>query len=127
MTTHRGNYSGLSANSSYREMMAIEKNLSGRTLFHIEKTELAHFGSSIQNGDMIAITTGITGLDVVHVGLAVHNGNSIHLLHASETEKKVVISDTTLHEYLARRETMTGIIVAQVIQVCQNDDNLLMA
>ena len=115
MTTHRGNYSDLNADKSYREMVVVEKNMSGRSLCHIQKTELRQFENSIENGDLIAATTSIGGLDVVHVGLAVRVRGRIHLLHASEVEKKVVISDDTLYRYLSKRKTMTGIMVGRVI------------
>jgi len=115
MTMHRGNYSGLNTDKSYREMVVVEKNMSRRSLYHIQKAELRQFENLIENGDLIAVTTSIEGLDVVHVGLAIRVRGRIHLLHASEVEKKVVISDDTLYRYLSKRKTMTGIIVGRVI------------
>ena len=127
MTMHRDDYSGVSADKPYREMITVEKNLSGRSVYYIKKAELRRFENGIENGDVIAITTGIEGLDVVHVGLAVRIGRRIHLLHASKIEKMIVLSVTTLYQYLSRRKMMTGIMVGRVNPVCQNDDNLLMA
>jgi hypothetical protein len=112
---HWGNYSGLSTDRLYREMRDVEKNLSGRSLYHIQKAELRQFENSIENGDLIAAATNIEGLDVVHVGLAVRVRGRTHLLHASEVEMKVVISDDTLYRYLSKRKTMTGIMVGRVI------------
>ena len=114
MTAHRGNYSGLNNEEQYREIGVVEKSLSGRTLYYIQKTELRQFDNAIEDGDLIAVATSIAGLDVVHVGLAIRVRRRIHLLHASEVEKKVVISDDTLYRYLSRRETMTGIMVGRV-------------
>jgi hypothetical protein len=115
MTTHQGNYSGLNTVKSYREMRAVERNLSGRSLYHIQKASLRQLENAIEDGDLIAVTTSIEGLDVVHVGLAIRVRGRIHLLHASEVEKKVVISDDTLYRYLSKRKTMTGIMVGRVI------------
>jgi hypothetical protein len=115
MTTHRGNYSGLNTDKAYREMRVVEKNLSGRSLYHIQKAELRRLENAIENGDLITATTSIEGLDVVHVGIAVRVRGRIHLLHASEVEKKVVISGDTLFQYLSKRKTMTGIMVGRVI------------
>jgi hypothetical protein len=123
MTRHREDYPALSMEKSYRDMMAIEKRLSGRLLHHIPKAALGKLGDAVENGDLIAITTGIEGLDVIHVGLAVRLRKGIHLLHASEVEKKVVISDVTLHQYLSRRKMMTGIMVGRAIPAYQNDGN----
>jgi hypothetical protein len=115
MTTHRGNYCRLNNDKSYREMRVVEKNLSGRSLYYIQKAELRRLENAIEDGDLIAATTSIGGLDVVHVGLAIRVRGRIHLLHASEVEKKVVISGDTLYQYLSERKTMTGIMVGRVI------------
>jgi hypothetical protein len=123
MTRHRGNYPVLNMEKSYQEMIAIEKRLSGRLLHHIPKAALGKLGDAVENGDVIAITTGIEGLDVIHVGFAVRLRKRLYLLHASEVEKKVVISDVTLHQYLSRRKMMTGIMVGRAIPSYQNDGN----
>jgi hypothetical protein len=95
-------------------MSVVEKNLSGRSMYQVQKKELIQRGSAIKDGDLIAATTSIEGLDVVHVGLAVRVRGKIHLLHASEVEKEIVISDDTLYRYLSKRKTMTGIMVGRV-------------
>jgi hypothetical protein len=124
MTMHRDDYPGLSTDGSFRDMITVEKNLSGRSLYSIKKAELRRFENGIQNGDLIAITTGIEGLDVAHVGLAVRIQGRIHFLHASKIEKMVVLSAITLYQYLSKRKTMTGIMVGRVMPVCQNGDSL---
>jgi hypothetical protein len=106
---------------SYREMMALERRLSGRLLHHIPKAALGESEDMIENGDLIAITTSIEGLDVIHVGLAVRLRKGLHLLHAAEVEKKVVISEVTLHQYLSKKKMMTGIVVGRAIPAYQND------
>jgi len=121
MTRHREEYPALSMEKSYREIKAIEKRLSGRILHHIPKAALGKFEDMVENGDLIAITTDIEGLDVMHVGLAVRIRNRIHLLHASEVEKRVVISDVTLHQYLWRRKMMPGMMIGRAIPTYQND------
>ena len=124
MTRHREEYPALSVEKSYREMMAIEKRLSGRILHRILKPVSGKFKGMVENGDLIAITTDIEGLDVMHVGLAVRLRSRIHILHASEAEKRVVISDVTLHQYLSRRKMMTGIMIGRTTPACQNDGSL---
>ena len=123
MTRHRESYPALIVEKAYRDMLAIEKRLSRRLLHHIPKAALGKLGAAVENGDLIAISTGIEGLDIVHVGLAVRLRKGIHLLHASEVEKKVVISDVTLHQYLSRKKMMTGIMVGRAIPAYQNDGN----
>jgi len=121
MTRHREEYSALRSEKSYREIMAIEKRLSGRLLHRIPKAASGKFKGMVENGDLIAVTTDIEGLDVIHVGLAIHQRDETHILHASEVEQKVVISDVSLHQYLLRRKTMTGIMIGRTMQAYQND------
>ena len=72
-------------------------------------------GPAIRNGDLIAITTAIKGLDVSHAGLAIFQKRTLHLLHASQTARKVVITEDTLYRYLQRRQSRLGIIVARLL------------
>lgn len=123
MTAHRDDYHGLRSDRAFKKMYVFEKNLSERPLYYIPKAEFKQHEDVIENGDIIAVTTSIEGLDVMHVGLAVFLDREIHLLHASEIEKQVVISDTSLYEYLSERKTMTGIMVGRVREVCQSDGN----
>lgn len=124
MTRHRAEYPALTMEKYYREMKVIEKRLSRRILRYIPKAVLGRLEKLVENGDVIAITTDIEGLDVMHVGLALRLGRRIHLLHASEKEKRVVVSDVTLHQYLSRRKMMSGIMIGRAILTCQNDDSL---
>lgn len=40
------------------------------------------------NGDIIAFTTSVKGLDITHVGIAEYIRGKLHLLHTSSTEKE---------------------------------------
>jgi hypothetical protein len=40
--------------------------------------------------------------------------NRIHLLHASSTERKVVLTRQTLYQYLMQSKTRSGIVVARL-------------
>jgi hypothetical protein len=123
MTTHRNDYHGLHSDGAFKKMAVFEKKLSDQPLYYIPKDEFKQYEDVIENGDIIAVTTSIEGLDVMHVGLAAFLEREIHLLHASEIEKQVVISDMSLFEYLSERETVTGIMVGRVREVYQSDDN----
>jgi hypothetical protein len=125
MTRHPENYPGLKINTSYREMLDVEKRLSKRTLYHIPKIELRQVEEKIMDGDLIGITTGIEGLDVTHVGFALRVKNHIYLLHASEKQEKVVISKNTLNHYLDIADTRSGILVGRVQSrlACQSGGN----
>jgi hypothetical protein len=116
MTKNRRKYPALRRDdSSYVRMQDVESRISDQCRDYIPKHTLRDYEQRIHNGDLIAITTTIDGLDVVHVGLAVFVGKRLHLLHASATERKVVITPRTLYGYLAGRKVRSGVVVARVI------------
>ncbi len=114
MTTHRENYPALAAPEVYARMQAVEKTCSARLLRHIPKASLQTAAGKIQDGDLLAITSQLAGLDVVHLGLAVHLKRGLHLLHASQRAGQVVISTGTLYRYLQRRTSRLGVMVARL-------------
>ena len=68
----------------------------------------------IVDGDIIALTVGIYGLDVSHLGFAVYQGDELHLLHASSSRGEVVIEPIPLSMMLKRSKNWTGIRVIRV-------------
>jgi hypothetical protein len=94
---------------------AIEKRVSIIHLNYIPKDKIKSAESNIVNGDIIAFTTSIAGLDVSHTGFAFHHNGRLHLIHASTRSNQVEISSTPLHDYLKPMNKVTGILVARVI------------
>ena len=96
-------------------MEEIEKSLSGQVFHYIPKNKLPDNGFGwIKNGDIIAITTNIPGLDVVHLGLAYYERGVLKLLHASSTRKMVVITQRPLAQMLKNNKKFTGIRVLRM-------------
>ncbi len=114
MSTHPAAYPQLADKNNVAAIQKIEKDLNTRPLFYIPKADLATLEKGIQTGDIIAITTSIAGLDVVHTGMAVRQNNRIYLLHASSDQQKVAISKMPLADYLKGNKTQTGIMVARL-------------
>jgi len=109
-------FGDLSENSEYFEAKEAQAFLEGRIRELEDIIESAVIApDKIQNGDLIAVTTDIEGLDVVHAGIAVKIKKSLHLLHASQRAGKVVISGETLYRYLAQRKSRQGIMVARIL------------
>lgn len=89
-----------------------EKAINSRKYYYIPKEKVSAIEDKIQNGDLIAITTNLKGLDIGHVGMAVKESDGrIHFLHAPLAGAKVQISEKPLPEYLAAIKKHTGIIV----------------
>lgn len=92
-----------------------EKAIQTRKYHFIPKEILENQEEFIQSGDLIAITTTIKNLDVVHVGFAVRQNGRIHLMHASSNSKKVEITHPPLSEYLQSNRSQSGIMVVRLV------------
>ena len=116
MSTHAKAYKHLeSSPANIGKMEEIEKSLSGHVFHYIPKNKLPDNGFGwIKNGDIIAITTNIPGLDVVHLGLAYYERGVLKLLHASSTRKMVVVTQRPLAQMLKNNKKFTGIRVLRM-------------
>ena len=118
MSEHVESYPKLRDNVEFiREISEIEHHISSYDLKYIDEEQIENFTDSIQDGDVLAFCTTIEGLDVVHLGLALHDKNKLHFIHASTRGNKVKISETDLGEYVRNRENVYGIFVGRPKQV----------
>lgn len=114
MSTHPESYRQLAADAKLTAILAEqEKEISSRKMYYIPENKIKDLESLLMEDDIIGLTTGIPGLDILHVGILVKKSGQIHLLHASSRAKKVIISKETLEEYLASNKNTTGIMVAR--------------
>lgn len=117
MTEHSHLYKQLKDNDSLLSVMRhIEQRWSEYEMPYVPKKllDLPASEIKIKDGDILALTTSIDGLDVVHLGFAIWIGDSLHLLHASSLQKKVILDDVSLYDYLKGRSKHTGIRVIRV-------------
>jgi hypothetical protein len=111
MSSNKNKYPSLKNPDDLNKILKSEQLISTLNRFYIPKNKVKEIIKEIQSGDIIAITTTINGLDISHTGFAIKVDGVIHLLHASETEKKVVISKNNLHHYLSDNNKQSGIII----------------
>jgi hypothetical protein len=114
MTKNPSLYPRLSDQESFETVLAAEAYLSRQTFHFIPKQSVASVERFVQDGDLIAITTTKTGLDIAHEGFAVWIKGQLHLLHASSDLKKTTLSNIPLRDYLAKHASQSGIIVARL-------------
>lgn len=95
---------------------AHEKPFRGKESAFLPKAKLNGNKKNIpvRDGDIIALTTNIKGLDVTHMGIAVWMSGRLHMLHASSKEKRVILDKVPLHDYLAPRKSAPGIRIVRV-------------
>ena len=113
MTTHHEAYRQL-ANTTY--LMAIQQTeirLSGLTRYKIPEADIATWISWIEDGDIIAATSTVEGLDVAHTGLAYWQNSELHLLHAPLVGEAVEVSSRPLAVRILRLDGQDGIRVVR--------------
>lgn len=116
MSSHREAYPRLASDADLAAVVAAEKGLLASPRFLLPKQKVEGVLERIQNGDIIAITTSVEGLDVSHTGVAVREGGTIRLLHAPIAGQQVQITRGSLSEYLNAHEKQTGIMVARPLE-----------
>jgi hypothetical protein len=118
MSRHPNSYKQLEDKSNLQSIKSVEKAINSRKKYYIPRSDIPDIYNSLQNGDIIATTASIEGLDVTHTGYVykVDDGGT-YFLHASSVYKKVIISSIQLADYLAEDPKKTGIMVARPVDV----------
>lgn len=96
-------------------IVAIEERLSARPRYYIREEQIAEIAPRIQDGDVIAITSALRGLDVAHTGFALWIDGRLHFMNALLVGEDVRISELPVAERIARIEGQDGIMVARPI------------
>ena len=114
MSTHRTAYRQLADSAVWDRIRSIEAKLA--TLpprLYLPKERIAAVADSIQDGDLIAATSTVAGLDVAHTGFAFRQNGRLLLLHAPLVGKSVEISELPLAERILKIKSQDGIMVAR--------------
>lgn len=115
MSKHTSSYPQLAKPSNLEAIEQIEANINGRARYYIPQDRIAKIEDRIQDGDIIAMTTTVEGLDIAHTGIAIRIDGRVHLMHAPLVGKAVEISELPLAERLNGIATQDGIMVARPV------------
>ena len=118
MSTHPESYMHLKENPEFIPIIKNRENeISTRTYYYIPEDKISSVEDKIHNGDLLAFTTSVKGLDIGHTGIAVREKDGrIHLLHAPNVGYKVQISENPLAEYVKSIKRHTGVIVLRAVE-----------
>lgn len=118
MTTLWKSYRYLRNNPDLRPpMREIEERVERLPVYHIPKSKVAEVESGLRDGDVIGIATKHDGAFCSHVGLALRDEDGVaRFLHASRDRKEVVL-DQSVSQYLARFGGHAGILVGRPLEV----------
>lgn len=112
MSTHPAAYPKLAGRPVLEEIRRGERRIGPRRV--VPKAEMRRVEPLLRDGDLLAMTSAVEGLDVAHVGFAVLVGGRPHLLNAPLVGRSVELSPLPLMEHLAARTRQTGVIVARM-------------
>ncbi|MEM7416066.1 MAG: N-acetylmuramoyl-L-alanine amidase-like domain-containing protein [Gemmatimonadota bacterium] len=116
MTTHPDSYAQLADEAVFAAVQQTERRLSARPMHVIPQDRIAEAAPRIRNGDIIAATSTIEGLDVAHTGLAVWVDGALHLMHAPLVGDSVEVSSVPLADRIMGFDGQNGIIVARALE-----------
>lgn len=116
MSEHPSAYKHLAQNPLYVEQIqGLEAKLSQNQYSFVPKSDYLRLESQLRSGDIVGFTTDIKGLDVSHVGIVVDIDGVFHLMHASQSNQKVEVSDEPLAYFLRPESKHTGIMIARPV------------
>lgn len=116
MSTHSEAYRQLSEPDNLEAIRRIEELLSLRGRHYVPEGRIAEVAERIRDGDIVATTSTVEGLDVAHTGLAVRVDGELRLLHAPLVGDSVQVSERSLADRILAIGGQDGIIVARPLE-----------
>ncbi len=113
MSSHRDNYPRLREDDRALGLIcrSEERLDTAAAYFSIPSEKIPEIEDNIKDGDIICFLSTTPGLDITHTGIACRGKDgSLHFIHASMKEGKVVFEQKTLAEY-----ARNGIRIARVL------------
>jgi hypothetical protein len=113
MTANASAYPHMADPENVRAIGAVERRLSAAPRHYIPQQQIATLEHGIRNGDVIAATSSVTGLDVAHTGFAIWVDGRVHLMHAPLVGSVLEISARPLGDRILGINGQDGIMVAR--------------
>jgi hypothetical protein len=114
MSEHQHRFPPMADPRSRDAIAATEARLSKQTYAVIVRSSIREQQSHIQNGDLVGVVTREPGRFISHAGLAVRDKQGrTRLLHASSHHRRVIVTATSIANYILRRPERWGITVAR--------------
>jgi hypothetical protein len=114
MSRNAGSYAKLVEDPTLVDAIRqVEVELTTRPRHAIPQAGIAAVADSIRNGDIIATTSTVGGLDIAHTGFALWVDGRLHLMHAPLVGRSLEISERPLADRILRIEGQDGMMVAR--------------
>lgn len=113
MTNHLSQYPMLKDKPEWvKQIKAMEKSVTGVSVRYIPKGKVDNsrlMRKTVHNGDIIAIITKKSGLEISHLGIVAWHDDGLHMLNASSLYHRVVEDGNLLKTYLTKQKSALGI------------------
>lgn len=117
MSTHPDAYRQLADPVVLEAIRSREAELNGRgPRIYLPQPAIGAIEGDIRDGDIIAATSTVSGLDIAHTGIALHVDGRLHLLHAPLVGRNVEISELPLGDRIAGISGQDGVMVARLVE-----------
>jgi hypothetical protein len=118
MSSNPDSYKHLKDNPEFISVIEQqEAEINSNNYYYLPKENIGDYEHLLKEGDIIGLTTSINGLDVSHVGVLVEQDGRFHLMHASQSNLKVEISDEPISSFLKPDSKNTGIMIARPLDL----------
>ncbi|MDZ7880099.1 MAG: DUF1460 domain-containing protein [Saprospiraceae bacterium] len=107
-------YGNMADSATFVAVQAVEKEITKRQKFYIPKDKIPDIESKIRDGDIIAVTNRLEGMDIAHTGFALRKNGRVYMIHASSQHHKVVVTNVPLADYVMKNKAQTGIMVGRL-------------
>ena len=110
MSAHAAKYPALKSATTLAAIVATEKKLSKQPICYWTSAQMRI--KHLQPGDIVVFVSTTAGLDYSHCGFALRNNT---MIHASQTEKKVVESAQNIADYVNAHKQFLGVAVFRTL------------
>ncbi len=117
MSTHPDSYRQLGEQTAFEAIIRMEEEVNAQTRIYLPQVDIQLREAGIQDGDIIAATSTVDGLDVAHTGIALWRDGRVFLMHAPLVGEDVQISEVPLADRIAGIRTQDGILVVRPLEL----------
>ncbi len=80
----------------------------------LNKKKIPIIDSELKDGDIVAFSTTIEGLDFTHIGIIYTDEEQVTFIHASTNRKQIAIENKTLTDYCMASDKCEGIMILRL-------------
>lgn len=111
MSEHLSMYPKLHSKKILDAIRNSEANLSKMPVTYIPKPMVKNIENQLLPGDILAFTTNVPGLDIIHTAIIFKVNSHAQMIHASSKNKKIEVSELSVHRWMDENKNCDGLIV----------------